>query len=267
LTKIQPEAPDMRKIFRFAIFATTALALLAAAQNASAQERMRPVGKITFAPQPAEVQRGVVELRREDQPVKALRILADDGSAEIRDIRLVYEDGNRERVRVRQTLREGDQTAVIRLEVPARLRAVEINYIPLGPVTLVVTAEAGRRAPPPPQWTELGCKKVGIIADRDSIIITTPERFSALRLRSTGFDVDMGQMGIRYANGQRELYDINSVIRSGGATPGIDLRGDQRRIGQIDLLYRARGISIGGGKTRLCVDGRSAGDRDADADD
>jgi hypothetical protein len=234
--------------------AFSAAALLAITTTASAQERLRPLGEVTYEPEPASAEKGVFQLRGRDQNLRSLKIEADDGSAEIRDVRILYADGGRERVRVRQTLNEGQATSLIRLQDDDPVAAVEVTYVPRGAVTLVLQGDTGRPAPPPrPQWAELGCKSVGFFVDRDSIPVGTPDRYRALRLRSNGFDIELLEMTVIYGNGQRDNYQINRVLPTGGVTNEIPLRGEARRIREINMLYRTRTIS--NRKTKLCVDG------------
>jgi hypothetical protein len=246
------------KILKLAASAAVLIAFIATAQ---AQERLRPMGEISYEPEAASAEKGVFELKSpRDQRLRSFKIEVDAGAAEIRDIRITYADGGRERVRIRQALAEGQSTALVRLQDDEPVAAIEVTYIPKGAVTLVLQGDSGRREPPPPppaKWAELGCKTVGFFADRDTVAVSTENRFRALRLRSNGFDIEMLEMGIVYGNGQRDGYTINRILPSGGVTNEIPLRGEARRIRQIDLLYRSRTIS--NKKTVVCVDGLQAG--------
>lgn len=244
---------------RFHILTAVALSSLVAvtglANTAHAQERMRPVGSVTFEPEPYSVERDVVQIKQEERRIRAMRVLAEEGSAEVRSLKVVYTDGDVENVRVRQTLKEGERSALFELEEVRPIKSVEISYIPKGPVTLVLLADARRAEPPPPrpaEWVELNCKSVGLLGDRDSVAVNTSERYRALRLRSANYDIEMSEMTVRYANGGRDNYVIRQVIPAGGRIGPIELRGESRRIAQLDFLYRAR--SIGPFKTKLCVD-------------
>jgi hypothetical protein len=118
-------------------------------------------------------------------------------------------------------------------------------------VTLVLLADA--RSAPVAEWKELGCKSVGFLIDRDRIQLDTPDRYKALRLRSIGYDIRLEEMSVRFGNGARDRYVIRTVIPSNGRTGQIDLRGEARRIRDIEFLYSSGVIS--NKKTRLCVDG------------
>jgi hypothetical protein len=254
---------------RVALYA--AVGLLALSQftgAATAQERFRPVGTVTYEPEPAQPEKDTFQIKPEDRRISAMRILAEDGSADVRSLRVVYTNGEEENVRVRQTLREGERTNVFELEEVRPIKSVEVTYIPKGNVTLVLLADRRRAEPPPPppspkQWVELACKSVGLLGDRDVVNLNSPERYRALRLRSANYDVEMLEMTVRYGNGGGDRYRIGTVIPAGGRIGPIELRGEARRITQLDLVYRAR--TIGPVKTRLCVDGLSA--RPAGEDD
>lgn len=226
-----------------------------AASLALAQAEMRPVGQLTYTPEPAEPQLGVFELRPEDRQIRTLRIEVREGSVEIRDVRLIYRSGQVDRFRVRERFRTGAMTGVFRKQGQGPLRAVEVSYVPTGKVTLVLRADAAPPPPPPPpaEWVELGCKSVGFLIDRDVIGVSTGELYRALRLRSVGFDIEVLDMVVRFGNGQRDIYRINSIIRSGARSTPIDLRGDRRRIASIEFTYSTNVLSTR--KTRLCVDG------------
>ncbi len=230
--------------------------LVFAAPFATAQEGMRPVGQLTYTPEPVEMQTGVFLLRPEDRMIRSMRIEARGGTVDIQSVRLIYRGGEQERYRIRERLRPGESTGIIRKQNRGPLRAVEVSYIPQGQVTLVLRAGAGPAEPPPPPpvtWNELGCKSVGFLIDRDVVNVDSSEFYRALRLRSTGFDIEMLDMNVRFANGQRDSYRVNAIIRSGERSRPIDLRGERRRIVAVEFIYRSLGISTR--KTKLCVDG------------
>jgi hypothetical protein len=247
------------------------LALSQFAGLANAQERLRPVGTVTYEPEPVGPEKSMFQIKPEDRRISAMRILAEEGSAEVRSLRVIYANGEEEPVKVRQLLREGERTAVFELEEVRPIRSVEVTYIPKGAVTLVLLADRRRGEPPPPppkpsvSWVELTCKNVGLLGDRDTVSFNSPDRYRALRLRSANYDIEMLEMTVGYNNGGRDKYRIGTLIPAGGRIGPIELRGEARRIAQLDFVYRAR--TIGPFKTKLCVDGllaRSAAEEDDD---
>jgi hypothetical protein len=230
----------------------SALALTMAVPVALGQtSELRPIGEVQFEPEPSQVQTDVFQIRPEDRRIRSMRIQAEEGSADVRSLLVNYADGGQERVRVRQTLRDGEKSALFRLNEPRPVKSIEISYLPRGSVTLVLLADSRRR--PVVEWKELGCKSVGFLVDRDVIRIDTEDRFRALRLKSSGFAIRLEEMGVRYGNGVRDRYVIQTTIPSNGRTGQIDLRGESRRIREIDFIYSSGVIS--NVKTKLCVEG------------
>jgi hypothetical protein len=231
------------------------MALFYLAPAAMAQEKLRPVATLKFVPEPMEMERGAFTINEADRRMRSIRLSMKSGSADVRSLFLNYVDGDIERVRIQEPMKAGDATGIIRLPERKRIRSVEVTYIPRGEVTFELLADAVR-PPPPPEWRELGCRNVGFLVDKDSLVVNSPEKFKALRMRSSGLDIDMIEMAVRFGNGARDVYPIRTVIPSGGRTSAIDLRGEARNVKQIDLLYRTRGLSTA--KTRLCIDGLSS---------
>jgi hypothetical protein len=239
-----------------AVALSSLVAVAGLATLADAQERLRPVGSVTYEPEPAAPEKGVYQLRPEQRRIRSMRILAEEGSADVKSLKVNYADGESETVRVKQLLKEGERTALFELEEVRPIKSIEVTYVPQGAITLVLLADARRAEPPPPppaEWVELGCQKVGLLGDRDSIAVNAADRYKALRLRSQNYDIEMAELTIRYANGGRDNYQIRQVIPAGGRIGPIELRGEARRISQLDFLYRAR--TIGPFKTKLCVEG------------
>lgn len=248
----------MTRILPFAC--GVAMAAMLAVAPLSAQERMRPLGEVTYEPRPAEPQSGIIRLQGEDRFIRSMRVFASEGSAEVREIRLVYRDGEEQRVRVRERIREGEQTSLIRLQEPRPLREVEIIYIPVGRVNLVLRADSRPAEPPPPppkpQWVELVCETAGFLLDRDVVNIKSDTPYEALRLRASGFDMEVNELSVKYSNGVRDVFPLRTAIPSGSVTGAIDLRSQNRRIVQIELIHRSRVLS--NQKARLCVEGLRA---------
>lgn len=247
---------------RFGLFAAgVAACALFSAVPLLAQERLRSVGDLTYEPAPIEAQTGTIRLAPEDRNIRSMRIYLDEGSAEIRELRLLYRDGEEQRVRVRERVKEGGQTSLIRLQEPRALREIQVIYVPDGRVTLELRAdtrgpiEDEEPAPPPPKpiWVELNCQTAGFILDRDAIDLKTADRFTALRLRGSVFDVEVAELSVKFANGVREVYPLRTVIPSGGVTGAIALREQRRPITQIELVHRSRVLS--NQKARTCIEG------------
>ena len=106
-----------------------------------------------------------------------------------------------------------------------------------------------RRGPPPDlalaaggrgEWIELGCQQVSLFGkDRNSIRVGRREgRFKAIRLHVRGADVEMLDLKVIYANGEPDDIQVRHFIRAGERTRPLDLRGRERTIERVDMVYR-----------------------------
>jgi hypothetical protein len=78
-------------------------------------------------------------------------------------------------------------------------------------------------------------------------------RFKAIRLAARGNDVEMLDLKVVYANGEPDDIQVRSVIRQGTQTRPLDLRGHERAIQQIDMVYRSRPNFRG--QATICAEG------------
>ena len=109
----------------------------------------------------------------------------------------------------------------------------------LGTMAVVGPADAQRR--PERGWELLGTKKVGFIADRDSIQVGRAEgRFRAVKLRVRDAPIHMMDLKVVYANGQPDDLPVRADFRAGGETRAIDLKGRDRSIREVQMVYRSR---------------------------
>jgi hypothetical protein len=91
-------------------------------------------------------------------------------------------------------------------------------------------------------------------ADRDTIRVGRREgRFRAIRLQARGNDVEMLDLRVIYANGAPDDIPVRSLIRQGSRTAPLNLRGRDRAIQQIDMVYR-KPLNFRGMAT-VCVEG------------
>ncbi|MBO0763652.1 MAG: hypothetical protein J2P50_03540 [Hyphomicrobiaceae bacterium] len=104
-------------------------------------------------------------------------------------------------------------------------------------------------------WVELGCKQVSFLGvDRDTIRVGRREgRFKAIRLVARGNDVEMLDLKVVYANGVPDDIPVRALIRQGERTRPLDLRGWERAIRQVDMVYAKR-LNFRGLAT-VCVEG------------
>ena len=105
------------------------------------------------------------------------------------------------------------------------------------------------------KWVELGCQKVSFIGkDRDVVKVGRKEgRFKAIRLKVRGNDVEMLDLKVVYAGGQPDDLPVRSRIRAGGQSGPLDLKGRERAIDRVEMVYKSRASFKG--LATVCVEG------------
>jgi hypothetical protein len=88
------------------------------------------------------------------------------------------------------------------------------------------------------QWVQLGCQQVSFRGrDRDAIRVGRRE----------------GRLKVVYGNGNPDDIDVRRVIRSGDRTQALDLKGRDRSIDRIEMVYRQRPDFSG--RATICAEG------------
>jgi hypothetical protein len=207
---------------------------------------------------------------------RMLHFVAERNDVHLISIRLVYLNGFAENLRVDRLIRQGTQLPVDLRGERSFLRQIEMIYRAQpnfrGQAVVRVFGEPARFGGPPGpggpagpggRWVELGCQQVNLIgADRDSIRVGRREgRFKAIRLHARGADVEVLDLKVFYAGGQPDDIRVQHFLRAGERTRPLDLRGWERAIERVDLVYRTRLnpadiIARGGIRTAtVCVEG------------
>jgi hypothetical protein len=203
------------------------------------------------------VDRDVINIGRtedwyRDRWFRALHFAAERNDIHMISLRLVYLNGYVEDFRVDRMIRQGTQLAVDLGGQRSFLRQIEMVYRSRpdfrGQAVVRVYGEPvrfGRPAGPGPgggRWVELGCQQVNLVGvDRDTIRVGRREgRFKAIRLHVRGADVEIRDLRVIYAGGEPDDIRVQHFLRAGERTRPLDLRGWERAIRQIDLVYRTR---------------------------
>ncbi|HET6321061.1 MAG TPA: hypothetical protein VFF87_03315 [Hyphomicrobium sp.] len=213
------------------------------------------------------VDRDVIRVGRREGRFSALALEVRDNDVEILDMKVFFDRGPPQDVRVRQTIRRGERTRPIpfawgdrridRIEIVYRSRP---NFRGRAKVAIYGLREFAPPPPPPPvaRWEELGCNKVGIKPDRDSIRVGRREgRFSAIKLTVRGSKIEIIDLTVIYDRGPPDELHVRKKIGEGEETPPLDLRGERRIINRVDLTYRQTlGLNMIKGPATVCVLGR-----------
>jgi hypothetical protein len=110
-----------------------------------------------------------------------------------------------------------------------------------GMIVALSLAAGGASARPGFDWEKLGERSVGFLTDRDVIHVGRHEgRFRKVKLIVRKNDIEVLSLKVVYANGQPDELPVRSIIRAGGETRAIDLRGEARAIRDVELVYRSK---------------------------
>jgi hypothetical protein len=119
---------------------------------------------------------------------------------------------------------------------------------------LAVAGTAASQSAWADKWEELGCQKVGFLIDRDVVKVGRRDgRFKAIRLEVSGNTVYMEDLKVVYGNGVPDDIPVRSEIRDGAQTRALDLKGRDRVIDRVEMVYRAQPNFKGSAK--VCVYG------------
>ena len=214
------------------------------------------------------VEHDVVRVGRAEGRFTAIRLFARGGDVEMLNLKVVYANGQPDDIQVRAILERGERTRPLDLRGRDRsIDRVEMVYRALPnrrdrEPTVCIEGLASQAAMPAPgpgpaAWVELGCQQVSLFGkDRDSVPVGRREgRFKAIRLNARGADVELINVRVIYANGEPDDLPTRQILRRGGQTPPMDLKGWERSIERIDLVYRT--VPNFRGLATVCVEGLS----------
>lgn len=100
-------------------------------------------------------------------------------------------------------------------------------------------------------WELLGRRQVALSRDRDVIPVTVLRGdFRRIKLTVAGNGVFIDHVVVTYSNGATDRLAVRALIRAGGETRNLDLRGvGDRYIRSVRLVYR----SVRGSRDRAQV--------------
>lgn len=216
------------------------------------------------------VDRDVIRVGRHEGRFSKIALEVRDNDVEILDLTVFFNRGPPQSLRVREFIRAGGRTRPIdfaggdrsidRIELTYRARP---NVRGRAKVAVFGLRDFSPTRPPPPpppsvSWVELGCGKVGLKPDRDSIRIGRREgRFSAIKLAVHGSKIELIDLTVVYERGPPDQITVRKKIGDREETPPLDLRGERRVIDRVDLTYRVTlGLNMLKGPATVCVLGR-----------
>lgn len=90
-------------------------------------------------------------------------------------------------------------------------------------------------------WELLGRQSVGFLKDRDVVEVGRKDGdFSKIQIRVRNNAVEFTDVKVIYGNGQTDDINVRDKIAAGGQTRAIDLKGGERFIKRVELVYRSK---------------------------
>src|SRR6185312_1245422 len=86
-------------------------------------------------------------------------------------------------------------------------------------------------------WQHLGSAHVDGRSDHDKIQVSGGT-FNALQLGVTNGAIGFERLVVHFRNGQEEVLPVGSVVRSGGRSRNIPMRGGAREISNVEIWYQ-----------------------------
>jgi hypothetical protein len=206
----------------------------------------------------------VIEVGRGEGRFRKIKIVAHDNDVDLERLRIVYGDGEPEVIDSEIRIHRGGESRVFDLTGYARsIRRIELWYhtkfkhLLRGEALVQIFGDqAGgggsgggheheherhsedRRGG---QWELLGSQTVGFHVDRDIIHVGRREgRFSAIKLKVRDNTVYFEDLKVVYGNGEWDDVPVRFEIHRGEETRTLNLKGGERFIKEIQMVYRSK---------------------------
>ena len=89
-----------------------------------------------------------------------------------------------------------------------------------------------------PGWHKIAETAVNLRSDRDEVIVIGADHFNALRLKVTDAPVEFTDLTVVFENEARQDIPVRHFIKRGEMTRVLDLKGNERAIKKIILMYK-----------------------------
>jgi hypothetical protein len=202
-----------------------------------------------------------IEVGRHEGRFRKIKIVARDNDVDLERIKVIYGNGEPEVIDAEIKIHRGGESRVFDLEGYARtIQRIELWYhtkfkhLLRGEALVQVFgdqaggdhgggrhSEGGHDRFRGGQWELLGSQSVAFHVDHDVIRVGRREgRFTALKLKVHDNTVYFEKVRVVYGNGEADDLPMRSEIRGGNESRSLDLKGGERFIREIHLVYRSK---------------------------
>lgn len=89
-----------------------------------------------------------------------------------------------------------------------------------------------------PGWHKIAETSVSFKSDRDEVTVMGADHFKALKLKVVDAPVEFTDITVVYENDMRQDIYVRKLLKRGEQTRSIDLKGKDRAIKKIILMYK-----------------------------
>jgi len=94
------------------------------------------------------------------------------------------------------------------------------------------------------KWELLGVRLVQITSDRDVIPVTNNRGiYRSIKLKVFNGNIKIYRFVVFFDDGRSQEFALNQVIKKGGVTQVLELKGNTRAINRIELFYGTKGFT------------------------
>jgi hypothetical protein len=89
-----------------------------------------------------------------------------------------------------------------------------------------------------PGWHKIGETTVDFKVDKDVVKVWGADSFKSIRLKTTDAPVHIASVSVVYQDGEPDNIEVRNDFKAGQESRAIDLQGKERRLKEVDLVYR-----------------------------
>ena len=95
-------------------------------------------------------------------------------------------------------------------------------------------------------WELLSEQKVNFVRDKDEIVLTNQNQYSAMKFRVEERDVRINEIKVYFKNGDKLEPGLDATIAAGTESREIEISSEGRVIDKIEFRYRTTGTMLKG---------------------
>ncbi|MEP6466997.1 MAG: hypothetical protein ABJB05_11865 [Parafilimonas sp.] len=107
---------------------------------------------------------------------------------------------------------------------------ISITSVKAQKVEVITSNKAG--------WHKIGETTVDFKTDKDKIIVIGADNFKSIKLKAVDAPVHIESLEVVYENGDPEQIPVRYDFKAGTESRNIDLKGNDRKIKEINMVYR-----------------------------